>query len=88
MDLINKKNIPLFKPRQNGSQIASLFDNRTCRHANLRLHLFGNDMRQTCFSKAWRAIKQTVVQGFTTALRCTQKDLELLLDLRLANVIF
>ena len=67
MDLVHKENVVFAEIRQQGRQIAGLFDGRAGGDADVDSHLGGDDARQRGLAQARRAVEQHMVQRLRRA---------------------
>ena len=87
MDLINEENIICFQIGQQRGKVAGLGNHRPGGGAKINPQLIGHNLRQRCFAKPGRAVKQDMVKRFFAGLRRLDKDPQIILRQPLANKV-
>ena len=78
---------PNFEIRENRREVAFELDQRAGRGAKMRAHFIGDDGSQSRFAEARRAIQQNVIERFAAFPRGLDRDVEVVFDVLLADVL-
>ena len=87
MDLVDEQHVAGFEVRDDGREIARLLERRAGGRAQARVHFVGDDVRERGLAEAGRAEEQHVIERLAPFARRGQRDLEILFDLVLADVL-
>src|SRR5207253_8121762 len=87
MNLVNEKHIALLKIRENGREVAALFNHRPGGRTKLRAHLVGNDVRERGLTQPRRPRQQNVIQRLAPTKRSLDEDAKIVGRVALAYVL-
>ncbi len=87
MNFVDKKDVAGTQVGENGRQVARALYRRAGGDFNVDAHLIGQDVRQSCFSQARRAVEQHVIQRFGALASSIDQYLQVFFDLFLADQI-
>lgn len=87
VNLVDKKNIPVFKLGKHTNQVAAFFQGRARCHHQLPPYFVGNNMGQGGFPQPRGAVKKHVIEYFTSLPRCLDTDFKGFNGLFLADVL-
>ncbi len=87
MNFINKEHISMAEVGENGSQVSGPFDSRPGCYANADAQFPGNNVRQGCFAKTGRSVKQNVIKRFLALQGRPDVDSQFFLNLLLADIL-
>ena len=85
VDLVDEEDVPRREVREERREVAGLLEHGPRRHADLRLHLAGDDVRERRLAETRRAAEEDVVERLLPLARGLQEDAERLLELRLPD---
>ena len=87
MNFIDEEDVVLFQVGQQGCQVFRFFQHGAAGLAQIDTEFMGDDVRQRRLAQSGRAKQQHMVQRLLAHFGGTDKDLELLAHLELANVL-
>src|SRR5581483_634630 len=87
VNLVDEGHFARTEVRQNRGEVARLFQDRAGGAADWHLQLVGDDVRQRGFAEAGRAIEQHVIERLVALARRGDRDVEVLADAILPDVI-
>ena len=87
MDLINEEHIIRLKIGQDSRKVARLGDDGARRRPKARAKLFGENLRERCFTEARRTKKKNVIQRLFALTGCLDIDFEVRLGAALTDLV-
>ena len=87
VDLVDEQDVALFKVGQDRGEVAGPFDGRAARRVQVDAQLAGDDVGQRGLAQAGRPVEQDVVGRFVALAGRLEQDLQVLLDVLLADVL-
>ena len=85
MDLVDEQHVALVELGEDRRQVARPLERRSRRDVQMHAHLGGDDARQRGLAQPWRPGEQHVVDRLVAAAGRAEHDVEVLLELRLAD---
>ena len=76
-----------FEIREDGGEVAGLFEDRAGRAADRHLQLVRDDVRERGLAQAGRAVEQHVIERLATLTRGGDRDVQVLADAILPDVV-
>ena len=87
MDLVDEEDVARLEAGQDGGQVAGFFDNRPRGDPDVGAHLVGDDIGQGGLAQPRKAVEKHMVQGLAAVLGGLDGDLQIALELVLADVL-
>ena len=87
MDLVDEEDVSLVDIGEDGGQVARSLDGRSARRVDADAELAGHDVGERRLAEAGRSVQQDVVRGLAPDVGGGEQDPEVVLDLRLADVL-
>ena len=86
VNFIQKENFLAFERSEDSGEVAFAFEQRTGAGFDRNVEFIGDDLGESGFSEAGRAVKQNVIESFAAAARGFDGDRDVFLDALLADV--
>ncbi len=86
MDLVNEEDVAWFEISEDRAEVTYFFDGRSRSHLDTDTHFFGDDVSKSCFPESCWTVEKHVINIFRAFLGGLNKDIEMALDLVLANI--
>ena len=87
MDLVDEEHLALLQVGQHRREVARLLDDRSGRRADGDTQLVGDDRGQRRLTQPWRAGQQHVIERLATLPRRGNRDVKILADPLLPDVL-
>ncbi len=87
MDLIDEQDVALIDVGEDGGEIAGSLDGWAAGGVDIHAQLAGDDVGERGLAQAGGPVKQDVVRRFLALVGSREQDGEVVLDLRLADVL-
>src|SRR5579872_6219676 len=86
MDLVDEKDVAVFKRREDADQILRFFKRRSAGWSKIRAHLTRDQSRKRRLSKSRRPIEEHVFEPLVATFSRVDRDTQIFDDLYLSNV--